>query len=528
MKNILPVYVLMATSLILGSCKKEKIDEYTVTADTTGVLKNAASFPIGVGVRLDLFRNNPAYLSLVKSEFNSVTFQNELKHSTLVTSNGTYDFTRADEFVSLAQSAGMRIHGHSLVGFQGNNAAYLYSLTNNSNEVNAILNPGFEQGSGNTFSNWTTQIAQGAVGSFEAVPSAIVGGSRAMKVNVTTPGQFQYSMQAYTDIFPIQPGSSYTLSFWAKADAHGSRFKAVIQNTTYQEKTFFLTQNWEKYTWAFTAPESWLGLKLHFPFAGNFYFDSVALPRPVSGIFNIDRAKLENSMRDFITTTVTRFKGKIASWDVVNEPLETGTGALRTKPRTEVLNNEKFYWGEHLGRDYIANAFRYANQADPSAELYINEEALESDRVKVDSMVSLVNSLKAQGVPIHGIGLQMHLTLKNDRSAIENALQKLAATGLKIRISEMDIRMNPWNLADFKAADDQIIAQRDLYRFVIDSYYKYVPAAQRSGVTVWDFSDKHSWVVTTQGKIDFPALYDANYQKKPAYYALLLGLKKNQ
>jgi endo-1,4-beta-xylanase len=528
MKNILPLIVLAVLSISCESCSKssDHIDEYA-TADTTGTLKGSASYDIGTGVRLNLFRDDPAYLSLVKTQFDMITFENELKHSALVTDAGVNSFTRSDEFVNLAQAAGLKIHGHALVGFQGNNAAYLYSLRSPTTEVNAMLNSGFETGSGNNFNNWTTQVGPGAAGNFEAISTGVVEGSRAMKVTVTTPGAEQYTMQAYSDLFPIQPGSSYTLSFYAKADANNSRFKTVMQNTTYQEKTFFLTTSWQKYTWTFQANESWLSLKFHFPAAGTFYFDDITLPRPTSGMFNIDRPRLETSMRDFITATVTRYKGKIASWDVVNEPLEDNTGALRIKPRTEVLNNEKFYWAEHLGKDYIANAFRYANTADPNAMLYLNENNVESDETKLNALVQLVNELKTQGVPIHGIGLQMHLTLQNDKNGIERALQRLAASGLKIRISEMDIRMNPFNAANFQPSNDQLIAQRDLYRFVVDAYHKHVPAPQRAGITVWDFSDKHSWIVVTQGKQDNPTLFDGNYGKKPAYYGFLVGLKKN-
>src|SRR5205085_9184005 len=101
---------------------------------------------------------------------------------------------------------------------------------------------------------------------------------------------------------------------------------------------------------------------------------------------------------------------------------------------------------------------------------------LESDPVKLDSMISMINQLKAKGVPLHGIGLQMHLTIKNDRKGIETALQRLAATGRKIRISEMDVRVNPWNYFGYQASEADLIAQRDLYRFAIGAYYRLVPA----------------------------------------------------
>ncbi|MCE3283051.1 MAG: hypothetical protein K0Q66_1788 [Chitinophagaceae bacterium] len=509
------------------SCKKkaDKPDEYATT-DTTGTLKAFAGEPVGVGIRLDLLKSDTAYAGIVKTHFNSVTFENEFKHGVIVTNEGAYDYTKADEFVNMAQAQGLSIHGHTLVDFKSSNTTYLRSLTSPGTEVNVVVNPGFEATTGANFSNWITQVGGGAVGSFEIETANPYQGSKAMKVNVTTAGPQQFSMQAYSDFFGLSQGYSYTLSFYARANVHGSRFKAVIQNTTYQERTFFLTTAWEKYTWTFTAGEPTLSLKFHFPVEGVFYFDNVSIPRPASGGFSLDPVKVDTAMKQFITRMISRYKNKVMAWDVVNEPLEEGTGAIRTNPVPGTSTGDKFYFAEFLGRDYIAKAFNYAHEADPNAQLYINEDKLESDGAKLDSMVKLVNSLKAAGVPIHGIGVQMHITIKNDLAAIERAFTKLAATGLKIRISEMDVRINPWNTTGFTPSNDQLIAQRDYYRFAIGAYYRLVPPSQRAGITLWDPNDKYSWIVLNQGKEDFPNIFDVNYRKKPAYYGALVAMKK--
>lgn len=526
-RNLLTVCSMTVLFAAAVSCKKnaDAVDEYAIT-DTTGVLKDAADVPVGVGVRLDWYAGDAAYADIVRRHFNSVTFENELKHAAVVSNEGAMDFTRADEFVNQARSAGLQIHGHTLVGFQNTNATFFRSLTASGAAVNVVPNPGFETGSGNSFGNWTTQVGPGAAGSFEAETAAPFAGSRSLMVNVITPGPQQYSMQAYSDMFVLTPGQTYTLTFYAKAAAHGSRFKAILQNTTYQEKTFFITQNWEKYTWNFTAGEQSLSLKFHFPFSGVFYFDDISLPRPTSGTFTIDPVKVDSAMKRFIQATVSRYNTQITAWDVVNEPFEDGTGKLRTNPQPGASTGNNFYFADILGSDYIARAFRYAAEANPNAVLYINEDKLESDGAKLDSMVSLVNRLKSQGVPIHGIGVQMHLTLRNDRDAIETAFKKLAATGLKIRISEMDVRVNPYNYFNYKPTQEDLVAQRDLYRAAIGAYYKHVPAAQRAGITVWDPVDKYSWIVVNQGKSDAPALFNNDYQKKPAYYGVLVGLKR--
>jgi endo-1,4-beta-xylanase len=526
MKTLLTGFIVLAGFAVIStSCKKKSdaVDEYA-NLDTVSALKTVADFPIGAGVRLDLFKTDQAYVNLVKKHFNSLTFENEMKHVAIVSNEGLYNYTNADEFINLAQAAGLSVHGHTLVDYRSTNTTYLRSLTSASSEVNAVLNAGFESGTGNSFSNWNTQIAPQATGSFVAETAAPFDGARAMKVNAVTPGPEQYHIQAYSDMFSLTSGYSYTLSFYAKADVHGSRMKAVIQNSSYQEKTFFLTTAWERYTWTFTANESTLSLKFHFPFAGVFYLDNIDLPRPATGSYAIDPVKVDSALKQFITNSVTRYKNKITAWDVVNEAIDDA-GKIRTNPNPGTVSGAYFYFAEYLGKDYIAKAFRYANAADPSAMLFINEENLESNSAKVDALVNLVNELKAQGIPIHGIGVQMHITISNSRSGIENAFQKLAATGLKIKISEMDVRINPWNYIGFQPTDDLLTQQRDMYRFVIGAYHKYVPAAQRYGVTVWDVTDKYSWIVTNQFHEDNPNLFDKNYNKKPAFYGMLVGLK---
>jgi endo-1,4-beta-xylanase len=521
-KNFLAVIAVAAVTC--ASCKKKTdfIDEYATT-DTTGTLKQVADVPIGVGVRYDLMSSDAQYASLVKNNFNSITFENEFKHASVVSNEGAYDYSKTDAAITLAQNAGMSIHGHALVDYQSSNSVYLRSLVSTTPEANVVPNPGFENGTGNNFTNWVTQVDASANATWEAEVMAPHQGARAMKVTVVTPGQYQYSVQAYSDLFSLTNGAVYTFTFYAKASVNGARFKAVIQNATYQEKTIFATTDWQQYSFTFTANEPNVTIRLHFPAAGVFYFDEFSIMKPLTGDYRLDPVKVDNAMKQFITSMIGRYKGSIHEWDVVNEPLAPG-GTLRTATAGESSSN--FYFADHLGRSYIGRAFQYANVAVPAATLYLNESMMENDAAKVDSLVNLVKELKAQGVPVHGIGIQMHLTTKFDRGGIEYALSKLAGTGLKIRISEMDVRVNPWNIFGYKANDEDLVAQRDLYRFAIGAYYRLIPAVQRSGITFWDPADKYSWIITNQNKEDAPTLFDVNLEKKPAYYGVIVALRK--
>src|SRR5688572_21375707 len=179
-----------------------------------------------------------------------------------------------------------------------------------------------------------------------------------------------------------------------------------------------------------------------------------------------------------------------------------------------------------LGRSYIANAFRKANLADPNALLFLNDYNLEHSPVKADSLVKMVNELKTQGVPIHGIGTQMHININTSNASIDNMFTKLAATGLQIHVSELDIRINPNNTAGFTATPALLEEQAAKYRYVAQSYKNNVPASQRFGITVWNVTDADSWIVTSLNNIDFPTLWDRNYIKKPAFSQFVAGLKQ--
>jgi endo-1,4-beta-xylanase len=529
MKQFLLFLVIISTITVLTSlsCKKNHDAVPEEIEDTTGTLIQAAMYPVGIGINHDQFLSNPMYDTVIKQQFTNVTFEKEMKQAIIIGNDGTYDYTKADELMDKAQSMGLNVYGHAPIWYLGNNGTYLRSLTADVTYVNALQNAGFEGGSGDAFTNWYTQVSNDPPtnGSITAETSNVFEGHRAMKVDVITPGPYQYSIQAINDPFNVVTGSSYTLNIYAKAATSGSQFKLIVQNTTYMERIITLTDSWQKYSWTFTANEPSLSVKLQFPNAGTFWFDSLYLPKPLSGVNTVDPVRIDSAMKKYLTTTITRYKDRVHAWDVVNEPLSDGTGSLRIY-HGGIESNETFYWADYLGRQYIAKAFQYAHAADPTALLFLNEDKLESDGVKLDSMVNLINELKAQGVPINGIGVEMHTTIKNDFSNIDRAFQKLAATGLKIRVSEMDIRVNPWNYSPYTPTDADLYTQRSMYKYVAKSYLANVPVAQRYGISVWDLTDADSWIVTGQHLIDYPTLFNPNFTKKSAFYGFLVGLKK--
>ncbi|MGC9671254.1 endo-1,4-beta-xylanase [Planosporangium sp. 12N6] len=219
---------------------------------------------------------------------------------------------------------------------------------------------------------------------------------------------------------------------------------------------------------------------------------------------SITADQLRTILRDHIFAEAGHFRGRIWQWDVVNEAINDD-GTMRNT-----------IWLQKLGPGYIADAFRWAHQADPHALLFYNDYNIEFTGAKHDAAVALVTSLKAQGVPIHGVGMQGHLGLQYGLpSAPELAanVKHFADAGLATAFTEVDVRMPMPN---------------DVYRSQAQAQgYSVVMQAcllnpRCLSVTVWGYTDKYSWIPgwftdPPQGAAN---LLDENFAAKPAYQAV--------
>jgi len=535
MKSGLQLALLVLGLITIVSCKKG----HDVTpapppptppsSDTT--LKSVAAFPVGIAIESALFNNNALYRTIVIREANQVTFGYEMKHGAIVKDDGSFDYSTADALFNSVTAVGLQVYGHTLVWHQNQNGNYLRSLTvspGSTSSTNLLPAGDFESGSGTSgstmFTGWNALIGGSASGSFAAVAGN--GSSRALEATVTTPGANAWDMQAIGPNWTATVGTQYKISVDIKASVGNGKVRLVNQNNQYQQYDITPTTSWATYTWTLTAAETSPSLRLNFPAAGVYTIDNIRINEIIPGgqlSAAQAAANIDSAMSRFIRSTITRYAGKIKAWDVVNESINDGTGTIRD---SGTQTSDAFYWAKYLGREYALKAFNYAKAADPNALLFINDYNLEYDSRKLDSLIAYVNELKSKGAKIDGIGTQMHISINTSKTAIDNMFVKLAATGLKIRVSELDIRINPNNLTGFTATTQNFSDQADMYKYVAQSFIKNVPAAQRYDFTVWGVGDGDSWIVTALKKVDYPLLFDVNYSKKTAFTSLLQGLKQ--
>ncbi|MGW0629619.1 endo-1,4-beta-xylanase [Streptomyces sp. NPDC002758] len=214
--------------------------------------------------------------------------------------------------------------------------------------------------------------------------------------------------------------------------------------------------------------------------------------------------ELRSILKKHIFAEAGHYRGKVYSWDVVNEAFNED-GSYR-----ETL------WYKTLGPGYIADALRWAHQADPHAKLYLNDYNLEAIGPKSDAYYQLAQDLKAQSVPLDGIGFQGHLALQYGYpTTLEDNLRRFTELGLDTALTEVDVRMQ------LPATDEKLARQATWYRDLTEAC---LAVRHCVGVTIWDYTDKYSWVPGVFQGEGAPLPWDDQLRPKPAYYALYEAL----
>jgi endo-1,4-beta-xylanase len=223
-------------------------------------------------------------------------------------------------------------------------------------------------------------------------------------------------------------------------------------------------------------------------------------------------AQLSGLLKEHITIVMKHYAGQVFAWDVVNEALdehgEFKDSIWYNQPGITPRRNS----------NYVEEAFRWAQEADPRALLFYNEGEAESLNRKSDAVYGLMKNFKKHGIPIDGVGLQMHIShLAVDTSAVAANIKRLTALGLQVHITEFDVSLPVGSNGQAQTAD--LERQADVYRAVVEA------CLQNPGCTAiqtWGFTDGHSWIGSHSHGTHGAALpFDRFYKPKPAYHAIL-------
>ena len=223
------------------------------------------------------------------------------------------------------------------------------------------------------------------------------------------------------------------------------------------------------------------------------------------------KAELRSILREHITKVVGRYKGRIQQWDVANEIFDD-QGNLRTQENI---------WIRELGPGIVADAFRWAHEADPKAKLFFNDFNVESVNAKSDAYYALVKDLRKQRVPVDGFSVQGHLSTRYGfPDGLADNLRRFDALGLETAVTELDVRMDvPEGSLPTPAQEKQ---QAEYYQRMLQACLEVDGC---NSFTIWGFTDKYSWVpVFFQGE-GFATVMTDDFDRKPAYYALRDTLK---
>lgn len=357
-------------------------------------------------------------------------------------------------------------------------------------------------------------------------------------------------------------GKTYMYSAMVKATVATTDFTFQVQNSTSYDGEGYVSGTTAVNTWVpiegeFTCSKDGMDrLCINFgKVAGTYYVDNVKfgekkaaagvkgkVKRISSGIVykyktpEEKKAALLTAMESWIKGMMQHCGSRVQAWDVINEPITDNNkwrgidGNFMTDDSAPVEENgltlnwaeDHFYWGYYIGKEYAYRAFEYARKYAPAGtKLFVNDYNLESNEGKLSALIDFVKYIEQNGQTVDGIGTQLHVsadTTATFKTQIDNMFKKLASTGKLVRVTELDVKVGTAN-----PSAGQFEMQAKTYQYIVESYLKNIPEAQRSGITVWSLSDnakEHEYWL----KDDSPNLFDKDYGRKHAYKGFCDGL----
>jgi endo-1,4-beta-xylanase len=222
--------------------------------------------------------------------------------------------------------------------------------------------------------------------------------------------------------------------------------------------------------------------------------------------------QLSRLLHDHITRVMKHYAGQVFAWDVINEAVDENGNV-----RDSIWYNQPGIGLANKGTAYIERAFRWAHKADPGALLFFNEAEGEGLNHKSDVVYAMVKDFRQRGVPIDGVGLQMHIPILDaDVSAIAANIARLTMLGVQVHITELDVSL-PVNSSGQPDPQD-LSHQAEIYRGIVRACLN---SPGCTAIQTWGFTDKYSWIGSHSRGARGQALpFDRTYQPKSAYHAI--------
>ena len=234
---------------------------------------------------------------------------------------------------------------------------------------------------------------------------------------------------------------------------------------------------------------------------------------------DVTKDVLLKRLKDHITTVVSRYKGKVYTWDVVNEVIDDDDSKyFRESP-----------WYKICGEEFVEKAFEYAHEADPNALLFYNDYNTESAG-KRDRIYKMLKVLLDKKIPIHGVGLQAHWSIFSPtEQELRQSIEKFSSLGLQVQFTELDISVYPSEHSRRERRADESDSftpemeskQIKQYEMAFKVFREYKDKI--TSVTFWNVSDKSSWLdnFPVRGRKNYPLLFDQDLKPKKVFWEVV-------
>lgn len=542
-------------------------DDEDIVLDESKGLKDYitdSNFKFGIGMGMSLYTSasEDRYRTLANDNFNDVAAGYAMKHGPMInTSDGSIKTSSLDRFFNMTKENGLSIFGHCLIWHSNQNADYMKKVVAEA-KGDETTEPGGDGGTDTEsifcdFEDGTKQSWYGWGGSELMITDEGYESSKSLKLNNPDKSGDQYACQAALN-YNFSQGKTYKITFYAKSSVTNDKFSVALQTSSDNSGELYrdspIDANWKLHSITHTCEASRDRIVINYGYVpGDYYIDNLKIEEVVDSYSLLaarsddDETNIESAvkaeMKRWIDGMVTYCynNAQIVGWDVVNEPMDDGKPSeIKTTPKSNVPN-DAFYWQDYFKtpREYAYWAFRYARETydklgvtDP--KLFINDYNLEYNIKKCEGLIAYINEIEALEIDgvrckVDGIATQMHIDINTNKDNIKKMFELMANTGKLVKISELDIKVNPDSYDQkpptFVPTSELLTKQAEMYKYVIDTYFEVVPKAQQYGITIWSLTDGYveheNWIPN-----DAPNLWDANFQPKEAYYSVAKALAK--